>query len=212
MPNSLQFTVLPTRPLFSYDVQITDHQATLDAYLQELDEFMADNLAPCDSCHLCCHERATITSLDIPALAALLPQSAFPATAVVAAFGQISLLADGACDIFLLRSNDNCFFLDIRGFCREHQSRPLVCRSHFCLAKSQRAETLRQTIVNQGLDDLIRLLLSEQKQGAQILLPPAVCADDYPPNAFTHKKTPQEVKLQDLCDAQLWQELQKTVK
>ncbi len=209
MTKALQITVLPTRPLLAYDLQITDNNATLAAYLQELDEFMAKTLAPCDGCHLCCHERAPLTSLDISALAALLPQTPFPATAVVTAFGQIALLADGACDIFLRRPDNNCIFLDLRGFCREHRLRPLVCRSHFCLAKSKRAEALRQAIINQGLDELIRLLLSEEKQGAQKILPPAVCAGDYPPNALTNKKTPQEIKLQNLCDDQLWQELQQ---
>ena len=188
---------------YGYDISITDQTATLADFLMGLDNFAAAHLAACRGCDGCCHERAPLTSLDIPLLAALLPPSCYPAHSVLDAFGTLHVSKKNVADITMRRNkNGSCFILDIEGkFCTIHHARPFVCRSHFCLPKSEVLQEIRAATANAGENEFIRLLIAEEKLGAPVVLPPQIKEKDYPPNVLTGKMGFNEVLICDLMSA-----------
>lgn len=200
-------------PVLTMDVTVAEETATLADLLAALDEFAAAHIADCRGCDGCCHERAPLIAADIPALNALLSPCPFPAHAVCAAFAQLSIDQNGATDITLQRDADSaCCFLDReQKCCRAHAARPFVCRSHFCLPRSSRLEQLRQQIINQGEDELTRLLLAEEAQNTPPLtpLPLASCVNpaDYAANGQSGRASYGDIRIRDSVDAALWQEL-----
>lgn len=195
------------------DIRILDAQATVADLMDALDKFAADHLADCKGCDGCCQERAPLLSADVPALAGLLTDAAvFPAHAVIAAFGWLRI-DDGVSDIMLRRDTDGvCSRLDReKRCCTVWPQRPFVCRSHFCLPRSILLERLRQDIANLGLNELTRLLLAEEANGAPPLdgapLSERLKAEDYPKNSFSGKHDYQTILLKDCADPELWQEL-----
>lgn len=192
----------------AYDLKIRDASANLNDYVQALSHFAAAHMEDCKGCDGCCHERAPLISSDIPALTKLLPQaSQFPFHEVIESFCELKLSADGCVDITLRRPKGDCIFLDQgEKFCKEHASRPFVCRSHFCLPQSARAQELRTQIVNAGEDELVRLLLSEEKQGAPLFLN-GIKGEDYPPSSISGKDAYTQILLKNICSQALWLEL-----
>ena len=195
------------------DVRVLDPQATVADLMDALDEFAAGHLADCKGCDGCCQERAPLLSADVPALAEMLSgNSAWPAHAVVAAFGLLQV-DDGVSDVMLRRDADGvCARLDRENrCCTIWPRRPFVCRSHFCLPRSDSLERLRQDIANLGLNELTRLLLAEEAIGAPPVdgdrLAERLNGDDYPPNAFSGKTDYRDILLKDCADSELWQEL-----
>ena len=195
--------------VLGYDIQILNREATVNDYLDALAAFCGAILVDCRGCDGCCHERAPMTAIDAEWLVALLPagKPRYPYHAVVSAFGQCIVGPDGAVDIILNRRQGACVFLHPTGkFCRIHSRRPFVCRSHFCLPHSERAEALRGAVVNAGEDSLVRLLLEEESRGAPPILS-GVQARDYPLNATWEKHSYAKIRLQEICNPLLWQEL-----
>jgi len=195
------------------DVRIADQRATLADFLEELDAFAARHLADCRGCDACCQERAPLIAADVPALASLLPASPFPAHQVCAAFARISVDENGAADIILKRNSGNaCDFLDPKGrLCREHPSRPFVCRSHFCLPRSGRIGRLRESIVNHGENELTRLLLAEEAIGAASLTPRPLAQlldpADYQESPQRDRRRYRDILIKDNVSAELWSAL-----
>lgn len=195
------------------DIRILDPQASVADLMDALDEFAAAHLADCKGCDGCCQERAPILSADVPALVKMLPDNiAWPAHAVVAGFGLLRI-DDGVSDIMLRRDADGvCGRLD-RGTrcCMIWPQRPFVCRSHFCLPRSNSLERLRQDIANLGLNELTRLLLAEEASGAPpidgIRLSERLNGEDYTPNSFSGKTDYHDILLKDCVAPELWQEL-----
>ena len=193
--------------LVGYDLCLLDPSLSVAGYLEALADFFAVYLADCRGCDGCCYERVPLTSLDIGPLAALLPPNPYPAGAVLAAFAQLSLDKDGAADIYLRHGEDGaCLFLKEK-ICTVYQARPFVCRSHFCLAKSPRAEALRGAIVNPGMDQLILTLLKEEEAGAGLLLGKKLDPADYPANAFAGKSSYRELSFAEVLPDDLLREL-----
>ena len=195
------------------DIRIIDPQATVADLMDALDGFAADHLADCKGCDGCCQERAPLLSADVPALARKLPSdTAWPAHAVVASFGLLRI-DDGASDVMLRRDADGvCAQLDRENrCCTIWPQRPFVCRSHFCMPRSFLLEQLRQDIANLGLNELTRLLLAEEANGAPPLdgvrLSERLNGDDYQPNAFSGKSDYHDILLKDCVDPELWKEL-----
>ncbi|MEL7622525.1 MAG: YkgJ family cysteine cluster protein [Clostridiales bacterium] len=105
----------------------------------------------------------------------------------------------GLIDIYLRRLEaGNCVFLDLdKQRCRAHALRPLVCQSYVCLPSSRRAEALRRQIVNEGENELIRVL------GEQV----AKDWQDYRSKGFAGKERFADVALRDVVNEGLWQRL-----
>ena len=192
-----------------YDLKITHPKASLQDYLETLDNFAIANLAPCLGCDGCCHERAPLTVWDIYALSSLLPQSAYPCHQVVKAFALVKTAAEGWTDISLNRTGGNCIFLeaDLKK-CTNHPKRPFVCRSHYCIPQSPLALGLRTQIVNKGEDLLVAQLLKEAEDGAEGILPPYIKKTDYPkPQNEQIFAAYGDILLKDICQDDLWQAL-----
>lgn len=197
-------------PCLGYDIKILSPKANCQDYLDALEAFAAENLNSCLGCDGCCHERAPLTSMDMPALLKLLEESGFPLHEAVNAFGSLKINSDGCGDITLKRRNGACIFLNFEGKrCRNHNARPFVCRSHYCIPQSPRAKALRSAIVNQGEDELIRLLLEEEEAGAKPRLLKALNKEDYPPKGLKNKTEYKQVLLKEICPEELWEELIK---
>jgi len=193
--------------LAGYDLCLLDPSLSVTGYLDALADFFAVYLADCRGCDGCCYERVPLTSLDIGPLAALLPPNPYPAGAVLSAFACLRLNKEGAADIYLRRGEDGaCLFLKEK-ICTIYQARPFVCRSHFCLKKSPRAEALRGAIVNPGMDQLIRTLLEEKEAGSGFLLEKQLDPADYPANAFAGKSSYQELSFAEVLPEDLMREL-----
>ena len=110
---------------------------------------------------------------------------------------------DGLVDIYFQRDENNaCCLLDLKNkCCTQHNSRAFVCRSHFCIPRSAVFEDFREEIVNGGENELIRLLLAEEANGAPPLgskkLSQLLSHLDYPPNCQSDKKTYKEIILKN---------------
>lgn len=192
-----------------YDLEICDQEASVGDYMSALDDFAASHLADCQGCDTCCWERAPLTSVDIGPLSALLPPSPYPVHAVVEAFATLFISEDQVGDIYLRRGDDNaCIFLDKKAKrCLHHPARPFVCRTHFCLPKTRRAQALRGAVVNMGENELLRLLLKEESSGAKELIGNRLVKEDYPPGPFCGVSKYEDISLRLIASPALWREL-----
>lgn len=204
-------------PLFGkalgYDLEILDPEATVADLLDALDCFAQEHLADCKGCDGCCRERAPLIAADIPRLAQLLPASDYPAHDVCRNFATI-YVKKGVTDIALKRhaSDQSCIHLDSQNrCCRIWPQRAFVCRSHFCLPRSDKIERLRQDIVNAGINELTRLLLVEEAHGAPPLtrrpLAQLVTPAEYWDNPQQGANEYEQIKLRDTIAPELWEEL-----
>ena len=195
--------------VFGYDIRILDDRATLQDYIDALNDFAQKYLAPCIGCDGCCHERAPLISTDIFIMEKLLPPSKNPAHNVIENYSDIFIFDDGAIDIPLKRNkNGSCIFLDEKNkYCQNHQTRPFTCNSYFCINKSLVAEDLRNSLINAGEDQLIHLLWQEEIYGATPILKDKVNILDYPENGFKNKKSLSEVLIKEIIPHELWQKL-----
>ena len=194
------------------DLRILDPEATAADLMDAFDAVAQEHLAPCKGCDGCCRERAPLIAADIPRLAQLLPASNYPAHDVCKNFATISVKR-GVTDIVLKRKADQaCIHLDTQNrCCRIWSQRAFVCRSHFCLPRSDKIERLRQDIVNAGINELTRLLLVEEDNGAQPLtrrpLAKLVNPMDYWNNPQQGADCYEKIKLRDTTAPELWMEL-----
>lgn len=198
MEKNINVTVFPVtfrNGQIGCQMNIHNDQATIADFLAAMDYFASTYLADCYGCDGCCHERAPLTSIDILKLAKIVDSSDYPAHQVIKSFGDIYVDNNGIVDITLRRTkNGSCNLLcQTDKFCLAHDQRPFVCQSHFCIARSDEIEQLRQTIVNHGENELVRLLAAEEVKGAPPIIGNLIDLADYPP-------TP-------LCLAQSWQDV-----
>ena len=196
-------------------LRINDDTATLADFLEALDLFSQDYLADCRGCDGCCYERAPLIAADIPALAALLPASDYPAHAVCTVFAELIIDKRGTADIYLRRGyNSGCCLLDQGNkICSAHMSRAFVCRSHFCIPRSLPFENFREEIVNDGENALIRLLIAEEENGAPALgkqkLKTLLNPEDFPPNPQSGKQSYADISLRACLSTDLFEKIKK---
>lgn len=197
------------------DIEVHDPGATVADLMDALDFFAQQNLEDCKGCDGCCRERAPLIAADIRRLSALLPTSPYPAHQVCEAFADLTI-KKGVSDIVFKRhkKTNACMHLDpATRCCRIWPQRAFVCRSHFCLPRSDKIERLRQDIVNAGINELTRLLLAEEANGAAPLgrrpLAKQLSAADYEENLQKGLTDYNEIRLKDTVSADLWQELYK---
>jgi Fe-S-cluster containining protein len=241
-PKAEVFLITLEEHQLGYDLRITSGSASVADMLTALDAFAHKHLANCRGCDGCCHERAPLTAPDIAALAALLPTAGpYPAQAVCQAFANVYCDKNGIVDITLRRDKEGaCLFLHKEGkYCQHWPARPFVCRSHFCLPRSNRLEAARAAITNRGEDELIRQLIRDQTpQGAfsaassgihlapedrrqkkanighgntnaPPLLPPNVDPAHYPPDPAFAAGGWETILIKDIVTPELWIELQR---
>lgn len=202
-----------------YDVKILSQNAVVQDYIDALNKFQDDYVAPCKGCDNCCWERIPLTSADVVTylenqeIIKALPEDISPLTAFIHKFCYV--FGDGpVVDISLKqRSNASCIFLNTdEKICSLHPSRSLVCQTFICLPHSERAGKLRDTLLNTGEDELTRQYLLEANELGK---PPefhenrnaSPQIEDYPLTAFAGKGGYNEVRIKDVIPAELWDEL-----
>ncbi|MGI6361328.1 MAG: YkgJ family cysteine cluster protein [Bacillota bacterium] len=203
----VQITLKDLAPCqLGYQIKILDEAATISDYLEALRLFAEQTLADCKGCDGCCFERAPLTILDVDRLAKLCPDSNYPAHQVVKYFGELHTFSDGALDITLRRPHGQaCLLLDQKNkCCSQHQARPFVCRSHFCLPPDATVHELRSLITNFGLDALIVQLYEEEKAGAAKILPD-LQIEDYQNSPLIGKTQAEQVLIKAISPASFWE-------
>lgn len=177
---------------YGYDLELENDSVTLGEYVAALDTFQAETMVDCRGCDACCYERIPLTIADFalarPLVAEQLQKTEAEVTLTdwLTAMAEVRLLENGAIDIILKRQTDyGCQFLNRdKQECAVHPFRPLVCRTHCCLPKSEEAIALRSDIINAGEDELCRRLLALPQHPWQQLL--ADCRrEDYPASGFS---------------------------
>lgn len=196
-----------------YDLTVKDRNLSVQEYIEALS--MAINTLNikrsrragenCQGCDHCCAERAPLTSIDFFTL------NKFNRGADLEDFLRkyATVIVEGpVVDIILKREGDNkCIFLDRKTkLCLVYDSRPFVCRTFICSPATYRALALREAIVNQGEDELVRLWF-DAGMIIHKALNPFPDRKDWPPNTFTGKKDYNEIPLQEVIPAKLWREL-----
>ncbi|WP_066635028.1 YkgJ family cysteine cluster protein [Desulfolucanica intricata] len=204
-----------------YDLEITDERATVQDYLNALNEAIIraslfrsrTKVRKCEGCDLCCAERVPLTWIDICRLREIMKHRSATIQKVLDKYGYI--VVDGpVVDIMLRRSQDNrCSLLDrSKGLCTIYHIRPLVCQTFICCPLSRRAERLREAVVNKGEDELVRMWLLEARAEHKKPLihegyRPRPELRDWPPTPFAGCTNYNEVYLKSLCSKSLWTEL-----
>lgn len=154
-----------------YDIQISHPEATAADYLKAMEQAITElplhrERAPersvCQGCDLCCRERLPLTSIDVLQLMKAMGiedlYSFLKRYAWVAVRGRVV-------DISMLRQEGACCLLDTeRRLCRWYGVRPLACQTFICCPHTERALLLRETIINQGEDELVQWWLAEATQ------------------------------------------------
>lgn len=154
-----------------YDIQISHPGATAADYLKAMERAITElplhrERAPersvCQGCDLCCRERLPLTSIDVLRLMKAMGiedlYSFLKRYAWVAVRGRVV-------DISMLRQEGACCLLDAeRRLCRWYGVRPLACQTFICCPHTERALLLREAIINQGEDELVRWWLAEAVQ------------------------------------------------
>ncbi len=201
------------------DVQITHPGATVQDYLDALNDFIRKNCPPCNGCTACCWERVPLTYPDV---AVFLRDGRFGRqfkgmpSALLSFLQQYGYVyVDGpVVDIGLgFKADGSCIFLDTRqNRCSVYPLRPLVCQTYICRRFTRRARELRSLVVNAGMDELVRRwLLESSRCGRPPLIHegrhPHPRLQDYPPGAFNGRERFAEVRLKEICPPRLWREM-----
>ena len=213
--------------LLCVGVQVLSADASVGDYLDAFEQFQAVNIAPCDGCTSCCWERAPLTAPD--ALGIITAAEAdgdsdsngsgaaavgSPAQAALLRFIRDRAWVDAeAADVCLRRlPAGSCIYLDTDSArCTAYAIRPLVCRTYVCLPSDPAAEALRRQIVNEGENELLRLLGEAAYAFPDLLpcLPPSVAANwrGFRARGFTGKKNFADVFIREVVRQGLWEKL-----
>lgn len=182
----------------AYDVKIEYEKATLWQYIETLDRFLDERVAPCLGCDNCCYQRIPLTLPDIYHYAG-------QEKAGISAFLNKSAVMekDGpALDVKLRQGEEGiCIFLDgDEQRCTDYPHRSLVCHTYICLPQTSRAREMREHLINEGEDALIGVLFQLGLcEGYEDL------AAAYPIKPQWQGKHYDEILLKDVLPAELWE-------
>lgn len=202
------------------DILVNSDEASVMDYCRALDEYILRGsfqreraaAASCEGCDTCCRERIPLTSIDAVLLKAQLAPG-LKLNAFLNRCGYISVRGP-VVDISLGRDVfGTCLLLAKEtGKCSRYPIRPLVCRTYICTPLSPRAEKLRETIVNSGMDELVRLMLADSGEGTYPVHEaeePAINMEDWPAGIWTGKTDYSQLRIIDIAGEKLWRELKK---
>lgn len=195
--NNVEVNLVSVNEGFAYDVKINSDEATLSEYVEALDNFLDEKVAPCLGCDNCCYQRIPLMLPDIYDYAGFAQEAVgefLGAKAVIAKEGL-------ALDIRLKQVEDEaCVFLDSQEQrCTDHIHRSLVCHTYVCLPQTLRAREMREYLINQGEDALIAQLFNWN-----LLAEFADLQHNYPVKENWQGKTYQEILLKEVLSPKLW--------
>lgn len=210
-----------------YDIRVTDETATVQDYIDALETAFSqipffrnrNQVFTCEGCQHCCNERIPLTSIDVLQMMDFLKKQSVisPATTLPEFITRHAyvIVEDHCIDIMLRLRDDFCQFLNDKALCQYYSIRPIVCRTFFCCPTSKVAGELRETIVNTGEDELVRLWLTEiTERNLTLNIDEAYEADpdiaDWDKNIYTGKESYQQLRLIDLCTKKSWRNLINT--
>jgi len=203
-----------------YDIQIINEQASLQDYLEALNKHILEaeltrtrqKVNHCEGCDSCCSERIPLTIIDVYMLQQGLMVQGETRTLAEIIRRYAYVQAEGrAVDITLARNeNGKCVFLnpDTKK-CRIYPFRPLVCQTFICCPVSLRARRLREAVVNQGEDQLVKWCLTYIPWNNLFneVWEPKISLADWEDTPFKDRITYDSVLIKDVCDPELWQQL-----
>lgn len=202
------------------DVAICDDSATLEDFICALDDYILcgnidrirSSTQQCEGCSICCQERIPLTSIDVFTLKKALHHD-LELHDFLNKYAYI-IVSERAVDISLAQDMyERCQFLNNEtGRCQLYLHRPFVCHTYICTELSPRAKQLRDTIVNTGEDELVRLWLKEGKNNGLVIheaYNPCVLKDDWVSSPWTEKYYYHEILIKDIVPAKLWTKLRE---
>ncbi len=193
-------------------IKMIKKSANLQDLLDEFNFFIENGDLPrlwpkeinsCQGCHLCCHEPLPVSSIDVMNICRSLNIDLF------AAFNYLSVDVQSAIvDITLKRKKGSCIFLNRQGLCDIYAFRPFLCQTYICCHTDPIFDEIRSRVANLGMDDLVRLSLSEFKeQGREMPVSRGsirkVRLQDWPENCFSHKSSYRQVLLENVLSSAL---------
>jgi len=203
-----------------YDLQVLETGASLRDYLEALNNFILEGQltrsrgtqSQCAGCDLCCHERIPLTLVDIYQLKRGLAELGQDLALADIIKRYTNVKAEGSViDITLGQTElGECLFLETENKkCTIYNHRPLVCQTYICAPLSQRAERLRETIVNLGEDQLVKWCLQNIPEAELYheAWEPEVNPADWIDTPFQGKEDYDEVLIKEICPPRLWQAL-----
>lgn len=216
--NAVLFRLVLLDGQIGYDVELLQESVTLAQYLAGLNALQDKYFDQCYGCDGCCWERAPLNGVDILRYEkALWPDQLdqTPYGFFLENYAHV-YQESGMVDIALKRKeNGACVFLDQeKKCCTTHTCRSLVCQSYICIPQTERAELLRQQIVNAGIDDLVRRYKLECAARLRPFFAHSgdegeVNLADYPENGFAGKTDYDQVLLREIVSADLFAALQE---
>lgn len=203
-----------------YDVEVLSPEATVQDYLDGLNRLIEEGglarlrcaIKLCAGCDRCCAERIPLTSIDVFQLRQAQGIGGNSLYQVLSRCAEVEVESPWV-DITLSRDGSGaCLFLNKENrHCKIYAHRPLVCQTFICSPATERAKSLRSTVVNTGEDELVRLWLMEGMLTGSLLVNKGGAKDlsltDWEENPFTGKLNYGQILLKDLCPEKLWSAL-----
>jgi len=200
-----------------YELRIRDRNLTIQDFLCEVNDFFENAELPrlwpqgnhnCYGCDLCCHEPLPVSSIDVEQIC--------QATGSIfsQAFKYLWVETQGnIIDITLRRRRDgSCIFLRKDSTCSIYQYRPFLCQTYICCQTSPEMEEVRSTIVNQGMDELVRKsLLLFNSRGLELPVNKGnkkyIKIGDWKKNKFSGKSSYSDILIKDILPSDLMRHL-----
>lgn len=213
-----------------FDLMVKGDNVTVQDYLDHINKYILKgkfnrlrrDINDCEGCNGCCGERIPLTYIDVlnlslaPYVKEIVGLENPKLKELVERIGQI-IIEGRSVDIILDRNEKGeCIFLDEdTKKCKIYQFRPLVCQTFICCQQSDRAEQLRNKIVNLGEDELVRQWLQECFQRQEPMFfheayEPDIRLEDWVETPFNTDKY-EKVVIKDICNLEQWQNLSMRV-
>ncbi len=208
------------RGQLGYDVRVNSEQATVQDYIDALDNFIEHSgcyrsrneiADSCYGCNLCCQERIPVTLVDALKICGNDIKRCFKDVLYVYVEGRVVDITMG------LDDEGRCIFLDKeKGICSNYLNRPLVCHTFVCCPSTRTAKELREEVVNAGEDELVRSWFNIKGANGRLVIHEGVSpkpdARDYPVTPFSGSEDYRQVRLKNICSPGLWKRLYKASK
>lgn len=213
--HNLEVISLNIRGQLGYDIRIKNEQATVQDYIEALDNFIEhsrcyrsrnDQVDSCYGCNICCQERIPVTLVDAFKLSGKNLSDCVRNLLYVYVEGRVVDITMG------LDEQGRCIFLDKeKGICSNYLNRPLVCHTFVCCPSTRNAKELREEIVNAGEDELVREWFKIKGANGRLVIHEGVSPQpderDYPGTPFSGIEDYRQVRLKDICSPALWKRL-----
>lgn len=211
-----------------YDIKITREDVSVQDYLDALNEALLglklsrsrSDRGICLGCDGCCGERIPLTSVDIEVLSESPKVREYLSLASTGNGNKLGQVFRRFCHVYVngssvditlrLTQDNKCVFLNQeKKTCTIYDHRPLVCQTYVCCPVSQEASEVREVLVNEGEDELVRQWLYLVLESPGDLWydeadDPNLSMEDWVAGPFFEKRCYDEILLRDVLPVGLW--------